>query len=88
MSNTSTRNYVKRDFKDGFLPMKEIESMSYKQLKEAGFIREAKVIYHNIKEDISNLVLGGMRKKQIKQIVADKYCLSVDSIHQIMYGGR
>ncbi len=88
MSETTTRKYTKKNFATGFFAMKEIEQMSYAQLKEAGFIREAKVIYHNIKEDISNLAQSGMRKKQIKQIVADKYCLSVDSIHQIMYGGR
>lgn len=88
MNKTSKRTYAKKNFATGFLSMKEIEQMSYAQLKEAGFIREAKVIYHNIKEDISNLAQSGMRKKQIKQIVADKYCLSVDSIHQVMYGGR
>jgi len=33
-----------------FIPMEQIEKMSYKELKEAGLIRDTRVLYHNIRD--------------------------------------
>jgi len=69
-----------------FIPMEQIEKMSYKELKEAGLIRDTRVLYHNIREEVLNISKStGLKIDEIRKVVAKKHFLSPASIHGILY---
>lgn len=68
-----------------YIPMERIKQMSFQELKEAGLIREPRVMYHKIKEEAEQLRNQGMSMEEIKCTLGDKYFLSEASIHGILY---
>lgn len=69
-----------------FIPMEQIEKMSYKELKEAGLIRETQVMYHNIREDVLKLCKEtGLKIDEIRKVIGEKYFISQSSVHGILY---
>lgn len=79
---------AKKISKITFIRKNTIEHMCYKELKEAGLIKEVRVMYHNVREDVSDYCEKyGVTLDQAKEIFAEKYNLSPASIHGILYKG-
>lgn len=71
-----------------FIRKNTIENMRYAELKEAGLIKEVRVMYHNVREDVSDYCdKYGVTLDEAKEIIAEKYQLSPASIHGILYKG-
>lgn len=68
-----------------YIPMERMKQMSFKELKEAGLIRESRVISHLFREEAEQLRDQGLSLDEIKRTLGDKYFLSVASIHAILY---
>lgn len=68
-----------------YIPMAKLEKMSYKELKEAGLIRETRVLYHQLKEETDALKKQGKTIEAIKQKLSAKYYVSPATVHGILY---
>jgi septation ring formation regulator EzrA len=69
-----------------FIRKNTIEHMCYKELKEAGLIKEVRVMYHNVREDVLDYCEKyGVTMDEAKEIIAEEYHLSPASIHGILY---
>ncbi len=70
-----------------FIPMEQIEKMSYTELKAAGLIRDTHVMYHNVREDVFNIAKEtGLKIDEIRKVIGKKYFRSPATIHSILYG--
>ena len=74
--------------KQPFIPRDRIKKLTFEELQKAGLIRDTQVMYHQIREDVQELIDAGVPPKEAKIRIADGYCLSVDSVHSILYKGE
>lgn len=70
-----------------YIPMEKIENMTFEELRQAGLIRETKLMYQNIREETQRLVDQGLRLDDIVVTLGNKYFKSPMTIRYILYSG-
>lgn len=68
-----------------YIRSEEIVEMKFEDLRKAGLINETAVRNHKIKEDYENLRNRGERPLIAKEMLAETYSVSEDTINKILY---
>lgn len=58
------------------------------QLEQMGLLDRVALRNHKIRYDFTQMQLRGLKMRDIEELLGDKYFLSPESIHRIMYDSK